>query len=144
MVKLEAVQQANKALVRSQPLVAVFVGATSGIGEYTVKALARTHGTYGKGLRVYLVGRNEKQAKAIIDECLKLCPEQEFYFVAATDLSLLRNVDQVSASLEQQEKEKAAAKGQIARIDILVMTQAYLRFNGRQGKSTLQNSQLSS
>jgi len=89
MVSLNVVRSCNAALVKSQPLVAVITGGTSGIGEHTVRTLATIHETEGRGLRVYIVGRKEAAAKAIIADCLKACPAGDFRFVQAGDLSLL-------------------------------------------------------
>ena len=133
MVNLAEVRKANKALVTAQPLVAVFIGATWGIGEASVRALARTHGVHGKGLRLYLVGRTQKNAEESLKECQTLCPQGDFQFVKADDLRLLEDVDRVSAEITDLEKEKSGLKGDIARIDILVMTQAYFNFDGRKG-----------
>ena len=134
MVALSETRAANAALVTSQPLVAVFIGATSGIGEYTVKALASTHGKNGKGLRAYIIGRNQKAAEETIAECLTSCPNGEFIFLPANDLSLLKDVDEVSAEITKQEQERSQRKGDVARTDILVMTQAFFNpFEGRLG-----------
>ena len=63
MVSFTHVLTTNAQLYQSQPLVAVFVGATSGIGQYSLKALARSHASSGKGLRAYIVGRNAAAAE---------------------------------------------------------------------------------
>ena len=121
---------ANRALVSNQPLVAVFIGGTSGIGEYTACAL-------GKGLRLYIVGRNERSAKRIIRECQRVCSGGHFQFVAVQDLTLLKEVDRVCADIIKTEKTNAAAKligGESARIDMLFMTQGKVDFTGRTGK----------
>lgn len=132
MVRLDVVRSCNAELVSTQPLVVVVVGGTSGIGEYTVRALAAAHANHGKGLRLYIVGRNEDAARKISSECLELCPTGQFQFVAANDLSLLKDVDRVCTALTQAEEE-ASGTGGTARIDLLVMTQAFLSFEARQG-----------
>ena len=137
MVKLDIVRKSNAGFVQSHPLVAVFVGGTSGIGEFTLRALAKTHGRQGKGLRAYIVGRNVAAAEKIIADCTGLCPSGQFRFVKAADLSLLKDVDRVCAEVaELEEKESAASSGK-ARIDILVMSQHYfpLIFQSRKGRS---------
>jgi NAD(P)-dependent dehydrogenase (short-subunit alcohol dehydrogenase family) len=96
MVSLDIVKSANAALIKSQPLVAVITGGTSGIGEHTIRTLAATHGREGKGLRVYVVRRKESVAKSIISYCLNMCPAGDFCFVQAGDFSLLKDVDRVS------------------------------------------------
>jgi len=127
MVKLEVAQSANIALTQNRPLVAVFVGATSGIGEYTILALARAHGKNGKGLRAYLAGRNAEAGKRILSQCQDLCPSGDFRFVKVDDLTMLRDVDECCGQIAKMEKE-APFDGGEPRIDVLCMTQGYVRF----------------
>jgi NAD(P)-dependent dehydrogenase (short-subunit alcohol dehydrogenase family) len=129
MVKLEPVRACNRALVKKQFITAVFVGGTSGIGENAVRALSSIHGTSGKGLRVYIVGRNDKAAKTIIAECKKVCPTGEFHFVRASDLSSMQEVDR--ACKEIIDAEEAATTGKPACVDLLVMSQALFAFGGK-------------
>jgi NAD(P)-dependent dehydrogenase (short-subunit alcohol dehydrogenase family) len=135
MVKLDLVRSTNAALVASQPLVAVFVGGTSGIGKFSLHTLAATHGRVGKGLRVYIVGRNATAAQKIISECQELCPTGQFIFIQARDIALLKDVDRVSAELIEIEEKEAKAKSQMPKIDILVMSQGIFKpFDPRDGK----------
>ena len=126
MTKLEAIRAANKKLVESRPLVAVFVGATSGIGSYTLLELAKTHGTVGQGLRVYLVGRKQHAATKIFAQCREHCPKGDFRFVPGGDLSLMRDVHGACKEIVQQEGLEADG-----RIDVLVMSQGMLLFGDR-------------
>lgn len=128
MVDHNVVQSSNKALVSKQAVTAVFVGGTSGIGENAVRALASTHGASGRGLRAYIVGRNEKAANIIIADCIKKCPSGDFKFVRANDLASLRDVDRVCEEITKTEEGFAAAK--VACIDLLVLTQAHFAFGG--------------
>lgn len=138
MVKLDLVQSSNAALVSSQPLVAVFVGGTSGIGSHTIRSLAVTHGKDGKGLRAYIIGRNAKAAENIISECQKSCPAGQFHFLQAKDLALIKDVDLICEELIEKEKKEAAARGEIPRIDLLVQTQAIFKpWDPRNGMSDL-------
>ena len=132
MVHLDVVRAANSALVKSQPLVAVFVGGTSGIGEQTIYALAATHAEKGKGLRLYIVGRNAAAAQKIISECTRLCPGGSFRFVQAKDLALLEDVDRICAEIIRIEEDENA-NGGTARVDLLVMSQALVNFQPRTG-----------
>ncbi|KAI0132837.1 hypothetical protein BJ170DRAFT_263401 [Xylariales sp. AK1849] len=126
MVRLADVRNANVELVKRQSLVAVFVGGTAGIGEFGVRRLAATHGEQGKGLRIYIVGRNQKAADGIIVDCQRVCPQGHFRFVPAKDLALLRDVDRVCDEIMAHERLEAEKKGEVARIDFLVMTQGLL------------------
>lgn len=79
-------------------LVAVFVGGTSGVGEYTLKAFTR----YTPNPRVYLVGRSQEAADRIIAECQGLNPKGYFEFIR-TDIGALKNVDDVCRQLKAKE-----------------------------------------
>lgn len=135
MVKLDAIRAGNAALVRSQPLVAVFVGGTSGIGEHTARALATTHGRRdGRGLSIYIVGRNEAAAGKTISDCLAVCPGGRFQFVKAEDLALINDVDKLCVDLERRIEDDGASTGPAPRIDILVMSQSVFKpGTGRRG-----------
>ncbi|KAF4555556.1 Hypothetical protein D9617_2g055170 [Elsinoe fawcettii] len=126
MVAYTEVQNANKALIASQPLVAVFVGGTSGIGEHAFAQLAATHGTGGKGLRAYIVGRNAQAAAKSIAEARRVCPEGLFQFVQAKDLSLLKDVDIACEEVIKLETEAAKKDMTVGkpRIDLLYMSQS--------------------
>jgi NAD(P)-dependent dehydrogenase (short-subunit alcohol dehydrogenase family) len=129
MVKLATITVENKAFVKTQPLTAVFVGATNGIGEFTVRELCKTHGHDGPGLRIIIVGRNEKAAQTIFEECKTICSKVEFHFVQAGDISLLQSVDKVCDEIRDI-LERFKAPG----IDILIQSQGKVEFGGRIGK----------
>ena len=134
MVKLEVVRAHNAALVKSQPLIAVFPGGTSGIGDYAIRALANTHSKEGKGLRLYIAGRNQGAAEKTIAECQAVCPSGQFRFVKAKDLSLLEDVDRVCDEIMKAEEREVNQTGGKARIDMLVMTQGVVQFSDRIGE----------
>ena len=123
MVQLSLVQSGNTRLVASQPVVAAFVGGTSGIGAHTIRTLAIAQGARGPGFRVYIIGRNGKAAEEILSECRKGCPSGQFHFISANDLALLKDVDTTCAELTKIEEKEAKATGETPRIDILVMSQ---------------------
>ena len=123
MVRIDLTRSCNSTLTKTHPLVAVFVGGTSGIGEYTIRALATTHSNQGKGLRLYIVGRNTDAAKRIISDCVDICPAGQFRFVQAKDLALLADVGRVCAEIIQIEEDENA-NGGTAKVDLLVMSQA--------------------
>jgi NADP-dependent 3-hydroxy acid dehydrogenase YdfG len=117
MVQLSEIIASNKRIPSTFPngLVAVFVGGTSGVGEYTLKALAQYAGKIK--LRVYIVGRSEEAASRIIGECKQLNPSGVYEFIAA-DVSLLKSVDEVCRQIKTKETA----------INILFETQGSMAF----------------
>lgn len=100
MVSFKDVQASNSC-VSSLPsdLVAVFVGGTSGIGEYTLKCF--TH--YARQPRIYNVGRSQAASDRIAAECKQLNPDMQYTFIQA-DVSLIRSVDAVCSQIKTKEK----------------------------------------
>lgn len=78
---------------------AVFVGATSGIGETTLKQFAK----HAEEPKAYFVGRSQDAGSRIAAECKVLNPAGEYIFVPA-DVSLIRVVDQVCKEIGEKEK----------------------------------------
>ncbi|KAJ5261110.1 hypothetical protein N7478_011705 [Penicillium angulare] len=101
MVSLSEVQVSNAKIATALPagLVAVFVGATSGIGEYSLMEFARN----AKQPRVYFVGRSQEAGDRIAKECRQLNKEGDFNFIKA-DVSLLKSVDDVCREIKHKEK----------------------------------------
>jgi NAD(P)-dependent dehydrogenase (short-subunit alcohol dehydrogenase family) len=132
MVKLATITAVNSAFIEEQPLTAVFVGATNGIGEFTVRELCKTHGHDGPGLRIIIVGRNEEAVQTIIDECKMVCSTVEFHFIQAGDISLLLSVDRVCKAIRDM-LERSKTPG----IDVLIQSQGKVEFGGRIGRSCL-------
>ncbi|KAJ8121610.1 hypothetical protein ONZ43_g1981 [Nemania bipapillata] len=99
MVNLSDVIASNERIPSALPpgLVAVFVGGTSGVGEYTLKAFAR----YARAPKVIIIGRSQEAANRILDECRQLSPDGHFEFIGA-DVSLLKNVDDVCRQIYQK------------------------------------------
>ncbi|KAL5334685.1 hypothetical protein BJX70DRAFT_391232 [Aspergillus crustosus] len=101
MVDLQDILSHNAQISSVLPadLVAVFVGATSGIGAATLRAFAK----YTRRPRVYFVGRSEVAANTIIEECTTLNPHGAYIFIQAY-VSLLRVVDEVCSDIRAREK----------------------------------------
>ena len=100
MVRLHDVQASNSSLASALPgLVAVFVGATSGIGEFTLKQFAK----HARKPRVYFIGRSQEAGDRIAAECTESNSEGKFIFIKA-DTSLLRNVDDVCRDIISKEQ----------------------------------------
>lgn len=132
MVELDDVKAANIALTK-RPLVAVFVGGTSGIGEYTVRALAALHGAKSLGLQAYIVGRNEKAAAETIAICSRICPSAHFEFIKSGDLALLKDIDTVSTEIAETVRTRSDSNGP-APIDLLYLSSGQTIFGPRVGK----------
>ncbi|KAF7551200.1 hypothetical protein G7046_g7788 [Stylonectria norvegica] len=100
MVALPDVIASNQRIPSTLPsgLVAVFVGGTSGVGEYTLKAFSR----YAPSPRVYVIGRSQEAADRILKECRESNPKGTFEFFK-TDVSLLKNVDEVCRKIKTKE-----------------------------------------
>jgi short-subunit dehydrogenase len=98
----------------SHGLVAVFVGGTSGVGEYTVKAFAK----YSINSRVYIVGRSRESADRIIQECSHVSSGSTFQFIQA-DVSALRGVNSVCDEIKNKETT----------INLLFLSQGSMGFN---------------
>ncbi|KAI0172594.1 putative short-chain dehydrogenases/reductase [Hypoxylon sp. FL1284] len=100
MVALSHVTESNQRVAATFPsgLVAVFVGGTSGVGEYTIQALAK----HASNPRVYIVGRSQEAADRIVAECKQLNKGGIFEFIKA-DVSLLKNVDDVCRQIRSKE-----------------------------------------
>ena len=147
MVALPIVRSSNvKTLTSTPTYVAVFIGATAGIGSYGVKSLASSWYNAntssskqalpsGRHLRIYIVGRNLSAAEALIAECRQACPEGgDFRFIKADDLALLKDVRKCTGEIVEAEEMEAGKSGEKAKIDQLVMSQGIISFT-KQGKS---------
>lgn len=100
MVSLTDIQSSNARITSTLParLVAVYVGATSGIGEYTLKQFAR----HAYKPRVYFIGRSQEAGERIAAECKACNSEGEFIFIKA-DVSLMATVDTVCRDIKSRE-----------------------------------------
>lgn len=114
-IPLSVVKASNASLRKLGPgLVALFVGGTSGLGESTLRALARNT----SGAKIYIVGRNGEAAEKIKSEV-----DADVEFLKA-DVSLLGEVDRVCDIIGKKE----------ATINIMVLSAGYLSFQGRNGE----------
>jgi len=85
-ISLEQVLAHNKALKQGPKwLTGVFVGGTSGIGEWTFRDFIE----HTNSPRAYLIGRNRPVAEKIISDALSTNLEAKIDFIAA-DCSLLK------------------------------------------------------
>lgn len=109
--------QASNALINdtTAPRVAVFVGGTSGIGKFTVRALVAT----GASMRIYLVGRksSEERTHAFIQELNAINPKAEVIWTEG-EVSLLAETKRVCEAIKSKE----------SRVDLLFLTTGYAPF----------------
>lgn len=100
MVSLQVIRESNSRIGTSlQPgFVAVFVGATSGIGEATLKEITK----HTRRPRIYFLGRRESEGNRIKGELKKLNAEGEYHFLQY-DVSLLKNVDEACRYIRDRE-----------------------------------------
>ncbi|KAJ5364199.1 uncharacterized protein N7496_009912 [Penicillium cataractarum] len=113
MVSLSAVHSSNASISKELPpgLVAVFVGATSGIGKAAFLKLAK----YVRQPRFYFVGRSQTAADQILHQLNQINPDGRYEFVKA-DVSLLSVVDKVCETIREKETQ----------VDILFQSQGTL------------------
>lgn len=101
MVALHVIRSSNDRIKSTLPagLVAVFVGATNGVGETTVRQFAK----HAVQPRVYIVGRSKEAGDRITAECKEINPEGTFVFVQR-ETHLMRNVDEVCNEISSKEE----------------------------------------
>jgi NADP-dependent 3-hydroxy acid dehydrogenase YdfG len=101
MVSLSHIQHSNSLISTNLPsrLVAVFVGATSGIGAITLKNFTK----YTLQPRIYIIGRSQESADCIISDCQTLNSSGEYSFIKS-DVILIRNVDKVCQQIKEKEE----------------------------------------
>ncbi|KAI0141597.1 hypothetical protein GGR57DRAFT_520171 [Xylariaceae sp. FL1272] len=120
MVSYQEIQAAN-ALINDAtgPRVAVFVGGTSGIGKYTIKALATT----GMGIRIYLIGRksSEERTQGFIQELHSINPLAEVMWIEG-EVGLLAEVERVCKIITTKE----------GKVDLLFLTTGYAPVGARE------------
>jgi NAD(P)-dependent dehydrogenase (short-subunit alcohol dehydrogenase family) len=111
---------ASNALVNdtTAPRVAVFVGGTSGIGKFTVKALVAT----GASVRIYLVGRKiaEEPMNVFIQELYAINAKAEVIWTEG-EVSLLAETKRICNFIRSKE----------SRVDLLFLTAGYAPFGTR-------------
>ncbi|KAL7271081.1 hypothetical protein RUND412_006185 [Rhizina undulata] len=118
MRQIRAANAAFAASSASSSLVAVFVGATAGIGETSLKAF---HGSTTSS-KIYFVGRSQASGDQILSELRELHPDSKntIKFISA-DLTSLRNVDKVTEEIKKSEEK----------VNLLFMSPGFLSMAGR-------------
>lgn len=116
MVSLTDVLASNAQIPSILPkhLVAIFAGATSGIGETTLKTLIK----YAVEPRIYLFARNTTSAARVIAECRHINPGGEYIFIKV-DLSSIKETDRACAEVTSRENQ----------INLVVLSAGEARFD---------------
>lgn len=116
MVAIDTVRAANSSL-KSGPsgLVALFVGATKGIGAATLRKLTKNL----KAPTIYIVGRSKGGFSSQLSELKTLNPDASFEFLE-TEISLIKNVDWICKKLKETE----------SKLDLLFMSPGLLPIGG--------------
>jgi NADP-dependent 3-hydroxy acid dehydrogenase YdfG len=126
MVNIKAVRASNSLLKDSKygtNVVAVFVGATSGIGMGTLKQFAKLT----TSPKAYIAVRSIQAATPLLKE-LEASNPQGTFILYETQISLMKNVDKMCDEIKQKEKK----------VDIVFVSPGYLSFDNRNGKRSLQ------
>ncbi|OHE92446.1 hypothetical protein CORC01_12237 [Colletotrichum orchidophilum] len=120
MVSLQIVNQSN-ALVASLPkgLVAVFIGATSGIGQSTLHHLAQ----HAQSPRIYTVARPQTAPshEHFLSSLRETNPDGIYTLIPA-DHTLISDIDAALDTIIQRE----------TKVDILFLSAGFIAFEGRQ------------
>ena len=125
MVSLKDIRSSNRTLQTLPPgLVAVFAGATAGIGLGTLRAFSK----HTNGPRAYIIGRSKEKAHHIIDQLKVINPMGTFVFIEG-QFSLIKEVDRICEDIKKLEQH----------VDIVFMSTGYLSLTGRHGKSSKQS-----
>jgi short-subunit dehydrogenase len=97
--------------------VAVIVGGTSGIGEYTAYTFAK----YTEAPSFYIVGRSEESGKRVLDRLKELNrnPSSKFRFIKC-DTGLIKENDRLCSIISRNE----------SKVNLLVSSAGYLSFEG--------------
>ncbi|KAI1327789.1 hypothetical protein F5Y16DRAFT_410164 [Xylariaceae sp. FL0255] len=102
MVSLDAIRASNARIKSdlSSGLVAVFIGATGGIEETTLKSFVKN----ASKPRIYFSGRSQDSGVRGREELRCLNPDGEYHFMQY-DGSLLRNVDSLCQDIKAKEEK---------------------------------------
>lgn len=99
--------------------VAVFIGGTSGIGMGTLKQFAKQ----ANSPKIYIAGRSKSAATPLLKELESLNPTGTYIF-QETEISLLKNADEVCEEIKTKEEK----------VDLLFMSPAYITLGERNGE----------
>ncbi|KAF2686191.1 NAD(P)-binding protein [Lentithecium fluviatile CBS 122367] len=112
-IPITRVRGANERLTRTSGHVALFIGATNGIGASTFHSFLK----YFNAPKVYVVGRLKTKAAAQLATLQELNSAATIIFLE-NEISLIKNVDTVCAQIKEKEQH----------LDLLYMSAGYLAF----------------
>lgn len=114
---LPQVTASNKLAESALPsgLVAVFAGATAGIGSLALRGFAK----HTIRPRIYFIGRSEEGAAKLQEELKAINADGEYIFLKA-NMSLLKETDEVSKQIMDKEKH----------VNVLFMSQGTANLSG--------------
>lgn len=100
MVALDTIRSSNASISKTvRPgLVAVFAGATAGIGESSLQHFAKNT----VRPKIYFIGRSKESGSRVSEELKKLNPDGEYIFMSV-DVSLLASVDEACRKIKERE-----------------------------------------
>ncbi|KAF7955516.1 uncharacterized protein EAE97_000775 [Botrytis byssoidea] len=118
MVTINAVRASNVAFkaTGTPGMVAVFAGATSGIGMGTLKAFIK----YANAPKAYIIGRSEPAAGCLLKDLKLSNPSASLNFLEG-EISLIKEVDRLCNEIKRKEEK----------VDIVFLSAGYLSFDDR-------------
>ncbi|KAE8156867.1 hypothetical protein BDV40DRAFT_280139 [Aspergillus tamarii] len=121
MTSLAAVRVSNAQLTNTTlPKIAVFVGATAGIGRATLTQFVNK----GYPLKAYIIGRNEDEFRPVLGELCASNKAAELIFLEG-QISLMAETKRLTDEILRREEH----------IDLLYLSAGFLPFLGRQETS---------
>lgn len=119
--QLAAIIEKNKQYIKQAAAirpVAVFVGATSGLGEHTAYSFAK----HTVKPTIYIVGRNTEAGNRVISQLKSINsdPESKYYFLKH-DVTLISEADKLSETVKQNETH----------VNLLFLSPGFLTTSGR-------------
>ncbi|KAI0506079.1 short-chain dehydrogenase/reductase [Xylaria bambusicola] len=121
MVDFQTMASSNSRLSSVKgPIIALFVGATSGIGLGVLREFARQ----AVNPHIYFVARNPTKAGPIADELRLINPHAKCEIIHR-DVSLIKDSEKVAEEVMAQESS----------LDLLFMSQGFVSLDGRQDTS---------
>lgn len=119
MISLDEVKASNSRLTsETTPRVAVFVGATAGIGQATLSQLVCS----GFPVKAYIIGRDEAACQPFLRKLRHTNPAAELVFLQG-QISLMAETKRLTDEILDQETH----------VDLLFLSAGFLPFHGRQG-----------